>query len=41
VAFSCSLSDVADGAISSQADLSFKADISIAVIPSYRLGVQN
>ena len=34
-------SDVADGAVSSQAELSFKADISIAVIPSYRLGVQN
>ena len=27
-------SDVADGAVSSQAELSFKADISIAVIPS-------
>ena len=32
-------SDVADGAVSSQAELSFKADISIAVIPSSALKI--
>ena len=34
-------SDVADGAVSSQAELSFKTPFSIAVSPSYNFRVKN